>query len=57
MFHVTIDVAQLMLVLGVLGIAVAALCSEIVCKRLIQLVGAFTKALGTLIKLLNDWKK
>ncbi len=56
MIRLTIDVAQLILVLGVLGVSVAALCSETVCRRLIRLVGAFTKALGALIKLLNEWK-
>jgi hypothetical protein len=54
---VTIDVAKLILVLGGIGIVVSALCFEIACRRLVRLLGAFTKAFGAFIKLLSEWKK
>lgn len=54
---ITLNVAQILLVLGVIGIIVAALRYETVCRRLIRLLGAFTKAVGALVKLLNEWNK
>jgi hypothetical protein len=57
MFIITVDVARIILILGGIGILVAALCNERVCGRLLRLLGVLTKVLGALIKLRDRWGK
>ncbi|MGH2505853.1 MAG: hypothetical protein ACRDHZ_00300 [Ktedonobacteraceae bacterium] len=56
MFNININVAQILLVLGFIGILIAVLFfegTETAYKRLLQLLEAVVKALSTLFKLLN----
>ena len=54
MFNINIDVAPTILILGGIGILVAVLFfNETAYKRLLQLLEAVAKALGTLSKLFN----